>query len=59
MTLSSDVIAKLSDQDGRPARRTARVEWPTLVIAGLIYGAWIAITLCHNQIGRASCRERV
>ena len=49
MSLSSDVIATPFGPDGRAARRGGRVEWPTLLVAGLIYGGWFAITLLHNR----------
>jgi fatty acid desaturase len=31
----------------RGARPLAAVEWPTLLLAGVIYGGWIALTLLH------------
>jgi fatty acid desaturase len=31
-------------------RETARIEAPTLVLAAVIYGGWLALTLCHAKI---------
>jgi fatty acid desaturase len=33
-----------------PARVVSRIEWPTIALAALIYGAWAVVTCCHALI---------
>jgi fatty acid desaturase len=41
-------MAPCSPVDRR--RSTARIEWPTLAVAGAIYSAFALLTLCHDQL---------